>query len=41
VLGDKKKAAGRMALAAGKYKVGHYMGEVARVPAEVLAKAKK
>ena len=41
VLGDKKRAAEHMALAADKYKIGHYMGEVARVHQEVLAKAKK
>ena len=38
VLGEKKKAAEHMALAAGKYKIGHYMGEVARVHSEMLAK---
>jgi lipoprotein NlpI len=41
VLGDKKKAAEHMALAAGKYKIGHYMGEVARVHHELLSKDKK
>jgi lipoprotein NlpI len=40
VLGEKKKAAEHLALAAGKYKIGHYMGEVARVHHEVLAKGK-
>jgi lipoprotein NlpI len=38
VLGEKKKAAEHMALAAGKYKIGHYMGEVARVHNELLTK---
>jgi lipoprotein NlpI len=38
VLGEKKKAAEHMALAAGKYKIGHYMGEVARVHHELLMK---
>jgi lipoprotein NlpI len=38
VMGEKKKAAEHMALAAGKYKIGHYMGEVARVHSEVLMK---
>jgi lipoprotein NlpI len=38
VLGEKKKAAEHMALAAGKYKIGHYMGEVARVHYELLMK---
>ena len=41
VLGEKKKAAEHMTLAAGKYKIGHYMGEVARVHHEVLSKSKK
>jgi lipoprotein NlpI len=41
VLGEKKKAAEHMALAAGKYKIGHYMGEVARVHHELLAKPAK
>jgi lipoprotein NlpI len=40
VLGEKKKAAEHTALAAGKYKIGHYMGEVARVHHEMLAKTK-
>jgi lipoprotein NlpI len=41
VLGEKKKAAEHLALAAGKYKIDHYMGEVARVHHELLAKSKK
>jgi lipoprotein NlpI len=40
-LGDTKKAAEHMDLAANKYKIGHYMGEVARVHHEVLAKKEK
>ncbi len=36
--GDRKKAAEHLALAAGKYRIGHYMGEVARVHHELLAK---
>jgi lipoprotein NlpI len=40
VAGDKKKAAEHLALAAGKYKIKHYMGEVARVHHEVLSKKK-
>lgn len=39
--GDTKKAAEHMALAANKYRIGHYMGEVARVHHELLQKAKK
>jgi lipoprotein NlpI len=38
VLGEKKKAGEHMALAAGKYKIGHYMGEVGRVHNELLMK---
>jgi lipoprotein NlpI len=38
VMREKKKASEHMALAAGKYKIGHYMGEVARVHSELLAK---
>jgi lipoprotein NlpI len=41
VQGDKKKAEEHLALAAGKYKIGHYMGEVARVHLEVLRAKKK
>jgi lipoprotein NlpI len=40
VLGEKKKAIEHLALASGKYKIGHYMGEVARVHHEVLTKGK-
>jgi lipoprotein NlpI len=40
VLGETKKAKEHLALAAGKYKIGHYMGEVARVHHEVLSKKK-
>jgi lipoprotein NlpI len=39
--GDRKKAAEHLALAAGKYKMDGYMGEVARVHAEVLKKARE
>jgi lipoprotein NlpI len=39
--GDRKKAAEHMALAAGKYRIGHYMGEVARVHDELLSKKKQ
>jgi lipoprotein NlpI len=38
VMGDRKKAVEHLALAAGKYRIGHYMGEVARVHHELLAK---
>jgi lipoprotein NlpI len=38
VSGDRKKAAEHLALAAGKYRIAHYMGEVARVHSEVLKK---
>jgi lipoprotein NlpI len=41
VLGDRKKAREHLALAAGKYKVDHYMGEVARVHHELLKKDAK
>jgi lipoprotein NlpI len=37
-MGDPKKAREHMKLAAGKYRMGHYMGEVARVHLEVLEK---
>jgi lipoprotein NlpI len=40
VRGEKAKALGHLKLAAGKYKIGHYMGEVARVHLEVLTKSK-
>lgn len=38
LLGDLKKAREHLALAAGKYKIDHYMGEVARVHHELLQK---
>jgi lipoprotein NlpI len=38
VKGERKKAAEHLALAAGKYKMNGYMGEVARVHGEVLKK---
>jgi lipoprotein NlpI len=41
VLGDKKKAEEHLALAAGKYKIGHYMGEVARIARNTVSSAKK
>jgi lipoprotein NlpI len=37
VTGDRKKAVEHLALAAGKYKIGHYMGEVARVASRVVS----
>jgi lipoprotein NlpI len=40
LLGEAKKAKGHLAEAAGKYKIDHYMGEVARVHHELLAKKK-
>jgi lipoprotein NlpI len=40
LLGDAEKAKGHLAEAAGKYKIDHYMGEVARVHYELLAKKK-
>jgi lipoprotein NlpI len=39
--GDKKKALEHMALAEGKYRIGHYMGDVAHVHAEMLRKEMK
>jgi lipoprotein NlpI len=36
--GDPKKAAEHLALAAGKYRINHYMGEVTRVHHELLTK---
>ena len=36
--GDKKKALEHLTQAATKYRIGHYMGDVARVHAELLAK---
>src|SRR5262249_6073048 len=41
VTGDRKKAAEHLALAAGKYRINHYMGEVARVHHELLTKKKQ
>ncbi|HEY7427588.1 MAG TPA: tetratricopeptide repeat protein [Gemmataceae bacterium] len=38
VLGDRRKALEHMALAEGKYRIGHYMGDVAHVHAELLRK---
>jgi lipoprotein NlpI len=35
--GEKKKAIEHLGLAAGKYRIGHYMGDVARVHLSVLA----
>jgi lipoprotein NlpI len=40
VAGDKKRAAEHMAEAAGKYRIGHYMGDVAHVHHERLRKDK-
>ncbi|HWG47576.1 MAG TPA: tetratricopeptide repeat protein [Gemmataceae bacterium] len=39
--GDKQKALKHMALAEGKYRIGHYMGDVAHVHAELLRKELK
>ena len=39
--GDAKKAKEHLALAGGKYRIAHYMGDVARVHHELLAKARK
>ncbi len=36
--GDKKKALEHLTLAEGKYRIGHYMGDVAHVHAELLRK---
>jgi lipoprotein NlpI len=41
VRGEKKTALEHMALAAGKYRIGHYMGDVARVHADLLRKELK
>jgi lipoprotein NlpI len=41
VTGDKKKAAEHMALAAEKYKIKHYMGDVAQVHLDLLRKDAK
>jgi lipoprotein NlpI len=40
VKGETKQAKDHLALAAEKYRIDHYMGDVARVHAELLAKAK-
>jgi lipoprotein NlpI len=40
VTGDAKKAKEHLGLAGGKYRISHYMGDVARVHHELLAKAK-
>jgi lipoprotein NlpI len=41
VTGDKAKALEHMTEAAGKYRIGHYMGDVARVHEEILRKENK
>jgi lipoprotein NlpI len=41
VNGDKKKALEHLEKAAGEYRIGHYMGDVARVHAELLRKEMK
>jgi lipoprotein NlpI len=41
VNGDKKEALEHMGKAAGEYRIGHYMGDVARVHAELLRKETK
>ena len=38
--GDRARALEHMTLAAGKYRIGHYMGDVARVHEELLRKQK-
>jgi lipoprotein NlpI len=38
VAGDKKKALEHLTLAAGKYRIGHYMGDVAQVHRDLLAR---
>lgn len=38
LLGEKKKATEHLAQAAGKYRIGHYMGEVARVHHDLLTR---
>jgi lipoprotein NlpI len=40
-IGDKPKALKHMTLAEGKYRIGHYMGDVAHVHAELLRKEAK
>jgi lipoprotein NlpI len=41
VTGDRKKAEEHLTLAAGKYKIAHYMGDVARVHLQLLRTEKK
>jgi lipoprotein NlpI len=41
VQGDKKRALEHVDLATGKYRIGHYMGDVARVHADLLRKDAK
>jgi lipoprotein NlpI len=41
VMGDRPKALEHMALAEGKYRVAHYMGDVAHVHADLLRKGEK
>jgi lipoprotein NlpI len=41
VLGEKKKAAEHMALAGQKYRIAHYMGDVARVHDQLLSRPGK
>jgi lipoprotein NlpI len=41
VMGDKRKALEHMTLAEGKYRIGHYMGDVAHVHAALLRKTEK
>jgi lipoprotein NlpI len=40
VIGDKKKAREHVELAADKYRIDHYMGDVARIHRDLLSKAK-
>ncbi len=41
ILGDKKKALGHLSDAARKYRIGHYMGDVAHVHEQILRKESK
>jgi lipoprotein NlpI len=41
ILGDRKKALEHMSLAAGKYRIGQYMGDVAHVHHELLKKEQR
>jgi lipoprotein NlpI len=41
VLGNKSRALEHMTLAEGKYRIGHYMGDVAHVHADLLRQARK